>query len=309
MPAKWSHGRSFRLWPGDVFVDFELNLNTLVARLREALGDSAENPRYIETLPKRGYRFLAAVSESAASEPAPKPRARLVVLPFKNVGGDPAEEYFSDAMTDELITDLCQVAPGTWLDRPTTATLRTADGPHGCEPGIIVEGTPQRDQVAMNVQLIRASDQTHVFARKYDARCAICSTSRPASPKTSRRMSFVSGLHVGGRMIKRPTEDLQAHELCFGRHYMYKRDPQSRPKHECLKVSRDPRSPSLMSLSANIIGGWVFGATSPRGKPPSWGSASCSERLRSILRWPRPMPCSDDFVRRSITIGRKSGAR
>ncbi len=52
-----------RLWPSDVFVDFENNLNTAVARLREALGDSAERPRFIETLPKRGYRFIAKVSE------------------------------------------------------------------------------------------------------------------------------------------------------------------------------------------------------------------------------------------------------
>ncbi|MFN0169555.1 MAG: transcriptional regulator, partial [Bryobacteraceae bacterium] len=47
-----------RLWPESVFVDFENNLNTAVARLREALGDSAEHPRFIETLPKRGYRFI-----------------------------------------------------------------------------------------------------------------------------------------------------------------------------------------------------------------------------------------------------------
>lgn len=51
-----------RLWPGDVFVDFENSLNTAVGRLREALGDSAEQPRFIETLPRRGYRLLAGVS-------------------------------------------------------------------------------------------------------------------------------------------------------------------------------------------------------------------------------------------------------
>ena len=47
-----------RLWPDDVFVDFENNLNTAVARLREALNDSAESPRFIETLPRHGYRFI-----------------------------------------------------------------------------------------------------------------------------------------------------------------------------------------------------------------------------------------------------------
>ena len=58
-----------RLWPDDVFVDFENNLNTAVARLREALNDSAEGPRFIETLPRHGYRFIGILSRE--SVPAP----------------------------------------------------------------------------------------------------------------------------------------------------------------------------------------------------------------------------------------------
>src|SRR6187549_339347 len=50
-----------RLWDASTFVDAEAGLNTAVAKLREALGDSADAPRFIETLPKRGYRFIAAV--------------------------------------------------------------------------------------------------------------------------------------------------------------------------------------------------------------------------------------------------------
>src|SRR5216684_4050415 len=49
-------------WPADTFVDFDNSLNTAINKLREALGDSADNPRFIETLPRRGYRFLASVS-------------------------------------------------------------------------------------------------------------------------------------------------------------------------------------------------------------------------------------------------------
>src|SRR5512135_2674128 len=97
-----------RLWPGDVFVDFEVDLNTIIARLREALGDSADHPRYIETVPKRGYRFLPTPSECVPGElPKSERTARIVVLPFTNAGGDPSEEYFSDSMTDEIITSLC----------------------------------------------------------------------------------------------------------------------------------------------------------------------------------------------------------
>ena len=49
-----------RLWPADTFVDFDHGLNNAINRLREALGDSAETPRFIETLPRKGYRFIAA---------------------------------------------------------------------------------------------------------------------------------------------------------------------------------------------------------------------------------------------------------
>lgn len=60
-----------RLWPADTFVDFDHGLNAAVNRLREALGDTAEEPRFIETLPRRGYRFIAALKElEAVSESA-----------------------------------------------------------------------------------------------------------------------------------------------------------------------------------------------------------------------------------------------
>ena len=59
------------LWPDDTFVDFEDGLSTAVKKARQALGDSAANPRFIETFPKRGYRFIAPVSGDAASQSKP----------------------------------------------------------------------------------------------------------------------------------------------------------------------------------------------------------------------------------------------
>ena len=59
-----------RLWPGDTFVDFDHGLNNAVNRLREALGDSAGSPRFVETLPRRGYRFVAPVEVGPATETA-----------------------------------------------------------------------------------------------------------------------------------------------------------------------------------------------------------------------------------------------
>ena len=71
-------------WPPDTFVDFDNSLNTAINKLREALGDSADNPRFIETLPRRGYRFIAPVSahngiEKRKLDPAPRARWKFVI--------------------------------------------------------------------------------------------------------------------------------------------------------------------------------------------------------------------------------------
>src|ERR1700726_778476 len=62
-----------RLWPADTFVDFDHSLNAAVRRLRDALGDSAENPRFVETVARRGYRFLAPVNGSGTAVDAEPP--------------------------------------------------------------------------------------------------------------------------------------------------------------------------------------------------------------------------------------------
>src|SRR6202049_737826 len=70
-----------RVWPNESFGDFDQALNIAIAKLRSALGDSAENPRFIETLPKRGYRFIADVSVADADTSPKKPRSSAGDLP------------------------------------------------------------------------------------------------------------------------------------------------------------------------------------------------------------------------------------
>src|SRR5204862_6635697 len=69
-----------RIWCDETFVDFEQGLNFCIRQIREALGDTAVAPRFIETLPRRGYRFLLLMEMSAPVEP--KAVTRLIVLPF-----------------------------------------------------------------------------------------------------------------------------------------------------------------------------------------------------------------------------------
>ncbi|MGA8865605.1 MAG: winged helix-turn-helix domain-containing protein, partial [Candidatus Sulfotelmatobacter sp.] len=159
-----------QLWRDGVFVDFDNNLNTAIARLREALCDSADHPRLIETLPKRGYRFLESVSELPLTpEKRTAKRARLIVLPFVNLSGDPAEECFSEAMTDEIITEFARLAPEQLAVIARTTAMHYKGSQKdvariGRELGVdyVVEGSVRRmeDQAGVNVQLIQVSDQT-----------------------------------------------------------------------------------------------------------------------------------------------------
>src|SRR3954463_13611428 len=67
------------LWPADTFVDFDHGLNKAINKIREALGDSAESPRFVETVPRRGYRFIADVAVVSRESVAPETQARSTV--------------------------------------------------------------------------------------------------------------------------------------------------------------------------------------------------------------------------------------
>src|SRR5271170_3160259 len=69
-----------KLWPADTFVDFDTSLNSAIKKLRDALADSAEEPRYIETVPRRGYRFIARVENGTLPAPVPIEK-RLATVP------------------------------------------------------------------------------------------------------------------------------------------------------------------------------------------------------------------------------------
>jgi len=143
-----------KIWPSDVYVAFDQGLNNAIRKVREALGDSADNPRFIETVAKHGYRFLSPVSavQERSSQPplrfglrtirtaligltaasllvvlayaawhrsalGTRPssgKAILAVLPFDNLNHDPDQEFFSDGLTEEMIAQLGKLNP-EWL--------------------------------------------------------------------------------------------------------------------------------------------------------------------------------------------------
>ena len=226
-----------RLWPADTFVDFDHGLNNAVKRLREALGDVAETPRFIETIPKRGYRFIGSLTSSDDTPPmspdrvpgvsAVSPRQAgqtrsswrnywvhllvaaaspllilclliglnadgigtrvraawskppqihsLAVLPLKNLSDDPAQEYFSYGMTEELITDVAQISGLKVISHTSVLQYAKTSKPLpqiARELGVdaIVEGTVQRsgERVRITAQLIYAPEEQHLWAASYD---------------------------------------------------------------------------------------------------------------------------------------------
>ena len=176
-----------KLWPEDTFVDFERGLNRAINGLRATLRDSAKKPRFIETLPHRGYRFIAAVEtaggNSTSVAPAPAralpqhvPRIdSLAVLPLDNHSGDPGQEYFCDGMTEELISAVSMIRSLRVISR--TSVMRYK-GARKSLPTIakelrvdaVVEGSVMRSgqKVRITAQLIHALDDRHLWSGRYE---------------------------------------------------------------------------------------------------------------------------------------------
>ena len=216
-----------RIWPADTFVDFDHSLAVAVNKIREALADSAEAPRFIETVGRRGYRFLGPSLRPQTApvlpchdSPLPQPVAAqssapvaswrtaalvmtvalltlfvwgswqvhkrrsmaslprissIAVLPLENLSGDSTQDYFSDGMTDELITDLAKLPSVRVISRTSTTQYK---GTRKTVPQIarelnvdaLVEGTVVRvgNRVRIRTQLIYAPADQHLWAEAYE---------------------------------------------------------------------------------------------------------------------------------------------
>jgi TolB-like protein/DNA-binding winged helix-turn-helix (wHTH) protein/Tfp pilus assembly protein PilF len=220
-----------KLWSSDTFVDYERSLNSAIRKLRAVLGDSQESPRYIETVPRLGYRFIAPVEEissfvepsptvrltpaphGAAAKivgspprrwslilgipaillalaagyfmwsqtrvrpPTPGGRLMLAVLPFENLTGDPAQDYLSDGLTEEMIAQLGLLDPEHLGVIARTSVMHYKHsteeaGQIGRELGVqyVLEGSLRResDRVRVTAQLVQMKDQTRIWSRQYD---------------------------------------------------------------------------------------------------------------------------------------------
>jgi TolB-like protein/Tfp pilus assembly protein PilF len=162
------------LWPGNEFGDFDHAINVAVKKLRDALRDKASNPRFVETVGRRGYRFIGSLHEEVQQASASAIRS-IAVLPLQNLSSDPAQEYLADGVTDALITNLAKIGSLRVVSRTSVMQYK---GVRKSLPVIadelkvdaMVEGSIQRhgDRLRIIVQLLEARNDRHLWADSYD---------------------------------------------------------------------------------------------------------------------------------------------
>jgi len=159
-----------RLWGRDVFIDIDTSINTVVRKIRRALGDSANDSRYILTVQGRGYRCIADI------EPITECTV-LAVLPFENLEPSREQDYFADGLTEEAIVALGRVDPDRLNVTGRTSSMayrrtKKAIREIGCELGAhyVLENSIRAVNGRFRIicRLIRVHDQVQIWTACYD---------------------------------------------------------------------------------------------------------------------------------------------
>ena len=237
-----------QLWP-DTVVE-EGSLTSHISVLRRALGESPHGQGFIETLPKRGYRFAAPAKQagSEAAESGPQ-RTMLAVLPFENLTAGDRYDYFSDGLTEEMITQLARLSPerlgviartSAMQFKSTTKSIKQI----GSDLGVshVLEGSVRRvgERVRITAQLIRVSDETHLWAQSYErALHDVLQVQAEVARAVAREIQLQLTPHEEQRSDPDETRALNPHayELYLrGRHFWYRRTEEGMRKSiECFE--------------------------------------------------------------------------
>ena len=216
------------VWPGVAVGDAALV--TCIQELRKALRDNARHPRYIETLHRRGYRFIAEITSAPPPEAAFAPaapalslpdRPSIAVLPFLNMSGDPEQDYFADGISEDLITGLARIRWLFVIARNSTFVYknRSVDVKQvSRELGVryVLEGSVRRagNRLRISAQLIDATSGGHHWAERYDRELGDIFA---VQDEITRSVAAALEPHLlaaeGVRALSRSAEDLGAWEL------------------------------------------------------------------------------------------------
>jgi len=243
-----------KLWGKELHLDTDNSINTAIRKIRHALGDDPGNPQYVETVPGRGYRFRGVMVGSRAEAQPDQPRIMLAVLPFENLSGDPAQEYFSDGLTEETIMRLGQMSPhrmgviarsSSMIYKQTSKSVAQI----GQELGVdyVLEGSVRREagRVRITAQLIRVRDQVHLWAEKYDRQLpGILEIQDEIGEAIAAQVKLKLMSHADRHAVAKTVTDPEAHDHYLRGRYHYVRynvaDAQKAIAHFQSATNRDP---------------------------------------------------------------------
>jgi TolB-like protein len=159
-----------RLWPDGTVVDFEHRLNAAIRRLRTALGNAADRPLSVETVPRSGYRLIAPAPDPLAS------RVRLGVLPFSDFCGDNRQKVFNDGLIEELIAQLGVLCKDVEVVASRSSNLykdtrqRARDIGESLQAGYLLEGGARCEGVRVRITaaLVDAAAEVRVWSECYE---------------------------------------------------------------------------------------------------------------------------------------------
>ncbi|HEY6341628.1 MAG TPA: winged helix-turn-helix domain-containing protein [Bryobacteraceae bacterium] len=249
------------LWPG-TFVEPEV-LKSHILDIRSALGDNAKNPAFVETQPRRGYRFVADVSEAAdpsvsrglspeklvgwqdsagVTEPdgiariATKPIDALAVLPFVNAGGDPETDYLSEGITESIINNLSQLSAIRVVSRNSAFRYKGREGDHAAirrELGVsaVVTGRvlQRGESLTVGAELVDITLNRQLWGERYHRKFSeIFAVQEDIATQISDKLRLRLTRTQKERLLRRYTSNRQAYHLYLkGRYLWSRRTPRS----------------------------------------------------------------------------------
>jgi TolB-like protein/Tfp pilus assembly protein PilF len=261
------------VWKSATFVDFELGLNGCLNQIRKVLGDDARKPRYIETMPRRGYRFIAPVQTTVHVPQAADAPPSIAVLPFANLSSDRENAYFGDGLADEVITALTRI-PGLRVTARTSSFAFRGKQKDvreiGAKLGVrtLLEGSVQRsnNRVRVSAQLVSVADGFHLWSQHFDRKVT---NAFSIQDEISRAIAHALEVRLAPLPEPRPIANLKAYNCWLtARHYRHGENLGALQKcRTCLEqaIAHDPLfTQAYVGLADFFLGISLFGVMSPR---------------------------------------------
>jgi len=221
-----------KLWSADVFVDFDHSLNTAVNKLRVALADSAVAPRFVETVARRGYRFVAPIEEvgESARDSRELPTAidSLAVLPFANVSGEPEMEYLSDGITESVINSLSSLPELRVMARSTVFRLKGSEMDpqvigRSLGVGAVVTGRVDQhnDHIVIGAELVEAANGWQLWGQQFNRKVSdLVEVQEEIAKEISEKLRLRLTGEEKNRLAHPPTGSAEAYQnYLHGRYY------------------------------------------------------------------------------------------